>query len=270
MIATVGSGFIPLPSRHVVFFNLTRLRRRVLKRPNSIAVHSMLISEIYQSKQGEGLLTGTPSVFLRTSGCNLRCGFCDTPFASWEPEGETMSLDDIVRRIQDVAQGSRHVVITGGEPMLPREIESLCSRLSELDFHITIETAGTIFRDLKCDLMSISPKLSNSDPDPVRAGKWLKRHRETRFQPDIVRRLMEGYAYQLKFVVDSIEDLDEIENCLNSYGHFDPQRVLLMPQGVTLEELEAREAWLEPLCQQRGFTLCRRWHIVWYGNKRGT
>lgn len=230
----------------------------------------MLISEIYQSKQGEGLLTGTPSVFVRTSGCNLRCGFCDTPFASWEPEGESMSLDDIVQRIQDVADGAEHVVITGGEPMLPREIETLCARLGELGFHITIETAGTIFRSLNCDLMSISPKLSNSDPDPERAGKWLQRHRETRNRPDVARELMEAYIYQLKFVVDSISDIDDIESCLEAIGSFDPQRVLLMPQGVTLEELEAREAWLEPLCRQRGFTLCRRWHIVWYGNKRGT
>lgn len=181
-----------------------------------------------------------------------------------------MSMDSIVHQIQAVADGAKHVVITGGEPMLPREIETLCGRVAAMGFHITIETAGTIFRELDCDLMSVSPKLSNSDPEASRAGKWLARHREMRDRPEIVRQLIDAYDYQLKFVVDSVGDIDEIEHCLEAIGNFDPQRVLLMPQGISLEALEAREAWLEPLCQERGFKLCRRWHIVWYGNKRGT
>ena len=149
----------------------------------------MLISEIYQSRQGEGLLTGTPSVFVRTSGCNLRCGFCDTPFASWEPVGDQMSISEIIDKVHlsakpdDPENGdsqSRHVVLTGGEPMLQREVVQLCKEIKSAGFHITIETAGTIFHQLDCDLMSISPKLSNSDPQPSRAGEWLAKHQSKR------------------------------------------------------------------------------------------
>ena len=242
----------------------------------------MFISEIYQSRQGEGLLTGTPSVFVRTSGCNLRCGFCDTPFASWNPEGETLSIAEVVNRVVTAARATdsdlktrdpadaRHVVITGGEPMLPNEIEALCGQLKELGFHITIETAGTIHRDLACDLMSISPKLSNSDPDPRRAGKWLERHQKTRRQPDSIRKLIDQFNYQQKFVVNDPVDMVEIEAFLALIKPLDLARVLLMPQGIQQEELAERESWLEPICQARGYQLCRRWHILWYGNKRGT
>ncbi|MDG1872537.1 MAG: 7-carboxy-7-deazaguanine synthase QueE [Mariniblastus sp.] len=230
----------------------------------------MLISEIYQSRQGEGILTGTPSVFVRTSGCNLRCGFCDTPFASWQPEGEPFTVEEIVSRINDVKADARHVVITGGEPMLPREINQLCSEIKCAGFHITIETAGTIFQSLDCDLMSISPKFSNSDPQESRAGEWVKRHRATRNRPDVVLHLMETYGYQLKFVIDIPSDLDEILEYLKLVNPNDKSRVLLMPQGVTLDELESRRQWLEPVCQKYGFSFCPRMHIQWYGNKRGT
>ncbi len=251
----------------------------------------MLISEIYCSRQGEGLLTGTPSVFVRTSGCNLRCGFCDTPFASWQPEGNSILVDDVVQQAIDHAQqfidDVKHTVITGGEPMLPREINELCQRIRAAGFHITIETAGTIDRDLDCDLMSISPKLSNSDPMESRAGEWRKKHQNSRHRPEIVRSLIERYDYQLKFVVDTPDDIKEIIDYLAEVENaeiesvdspptdatasvIDRRRVLLMPQGIEVEELEQKAQWLVPLCEQHGFTYCPRRHIEWYGNKRGT
>ena len=230
----------------------------------------MLISEIYRSLQGEGLLTGTPSVFVRTSGCNLRCGFCDTPFASWEPEGEKMSLGEIVERVRSVASDAEHVVLTGGEPMLPREVTELCARFQDAGFYITIETAGTIYHDLKCDLMSISPKFSNSDPDESRAGEWRIKHQQTRNRPEIVQRLLDQYPYQLKFVVDQPEDVDEIQAYTQQLNGLSTDRILLMPQGVTQTELATRSQWLEPICHELGFQFCPRKHIEWYGNKRGT
>jgi len=230
----------------------------------------MLISEIYRSLQGEGLLTGTPSVFVRTSGCNLRCGFCDTPFASWEPVGEQMSVTEIVQRFQSNADGAKHVVVTGGEPMLPREIVELCSELHQSNFHITIETAGTIYRDLKCDLISISPKFSNSDPDENRAGEWRRKHQQARNRPEIVQQLISEHDYQLKFVVDVPTDIDEISSYVNQLTGVEPTQVLLMPQGIEQHELEARQVWLEPICLELGFKFCPRKHIEWYGNKRGT
>lgn len=186
----------------------------------------LLISEIYLSRQGEGLLTGTPSLFVRTSGCNLRCSFCDTPFASWKPEGQYLEVPQILQQIDSLASdpaqsvetidlsGSfpiRHVVITGGEPMVAKNLPELCQQLHQRGFHITVETAGTLFRELPCDLMSISPKFSNSTPTVSQAGaKWHQRHETIRFQPQVVQQLVNRYDFQLKFVVDSPADLQEI------------------------------------------------------------
>ena len=87
-------------------------------------------NQVPQSVQGEGLLTGVPSVFVRTSGCNLRCWFCDTPYTSWSPEGGDMSTDEIVAQVEE--WDSTHVVVTGGEPMLWAELMPLCQRLKEI------------------------------------------------------------------------------------------------------------------------------------------
>src|ERR1700691_6312109 len=108
------------------------------------------ISEIFYSVQGEGMLVGVPSVFVRTSGCNLRCAWCDTPYTSWQPEGEERSLDSIVDEVN--SHGASHVVVTGGEPMIGPEIEEMTRRLTQ---HITVETAGTVDANVRCDLMSI-------------------------------------------------------------------------------------------------------------------
>ena len=102
----------------------------------------MLISEIFYSIQGEGTLTGMPSVFVRTAGCNLRCAWCDTPYASWQPEGKPLTIDDIVAEV--IRHPTQHVVLTGGEPMAAPGIADLASELKLLGRHVTIETAATI------------------------------------------------------------------------------------------------------------------------------
>src|SRR5262245_8062758 len=123
----------------------------------------MRVAEIYRSIQGEGLLTGTESVFVRASGCNLRCWYCDTPFTSWSPEGDDLSVEEIVSRVLEYR--CEHVVLTGGEPMLFAELIPLAAALRKAEKHITIETAGTLYLPVACDLMSISPKLANSTPN---------------------------------------------------------------------------------------------------------
>ncbi len=228
----------------------------------------MFISEIYQSKQGEGRLTGTPSVFVRVSGCNLRCDFCDTPYASWAPEGQTFAVNDLVEKV--IEFDCEHVVMTGGEPMIFQKIPELCRQLSNANKHITIETAGTCFADVDCDLMSISPKLSNSTPSESRAGRWRQQHEKARYRPDVVQKLMDNHDYQLKFVVATESDCDEAREFLDQLNHVRNDNVLMMPCGTTIEELDEICQWLEPLCQQIGFQLCDRMHIRWYGNKRGT
>jgi len=228
----------------------------------------VLISEVYRSRQGEGLLTGTESVFVRLSGCNLRCGFCDTPYASWQPEGTQVTVDEVVRQV--TAFATRHVVLTGGEPLLFPEVVPLCEQLREADHHITIETAGTVLQSVACDLMSISPKLSNSTPSAARAGTWQDRHERARDVPTVIQHLTNGYEYQLKFVVASLADCQEVEAWLQRYPTARRDRVLLMPQGTDLTELDAIAAWLVPYCRDRQLIFCPRRHIEWYGAVRGT
>ncbi len=228
----------------------------------------MRIAEIYKSVQGEGLLTGTPCVFVRASGCNLRCWFCDTPFASWRPEGVDLSVDEIWAQVDE--WDCEHVVLTGGEPMLFAELIPLCAGLRERGQHVTIETAGTLYLPLDCNLMSISPKQSDSGPRGEGLARWRHRHEDTRRRVDIVQQLIAEHPYQLKFVVDRPEQLDEIETDLEAYGSVDPRRVLLMPQGTTVVELAARREWLEPYCETAGYIYCPRKQIEWFGAARGT
>ncbi len=229
---------------------------------------SFRVAEVFPSLQGEGLLTGTPSVFIRFSGCNLRCRFCDTPYASWHPEGERLTLDDLVSRLRQYP--ARHVVITGGEPMLFPGLPRLCEALDRLGRHITIETAGTRYLSLACHLMSISPKLSNSTPDAAKHPRWPAIHDRRRWQPEIVRRLTAEYDYQLKFVVDRPEDCDEVAAYLHHVPAVRKDRVLLMPQGTDPAELERKGRWLEPYCARHGLVFCPRKQIEWFGCRRGT
>src|SRR5258706_10132144 len=168
------------------------------------------------------MLVGVPSVFVRTSGCNLRCAWCDTPYTSWQPEGDERAIESIAQDVE--RHGASHVVVTGGEPMSAPEITELTRRLAG---HLTIETAGTVDADVRCDLMSISPKLANSTPE----GRWAAQHDRLRFQPDVLRRLMAGYDYQLKFVVAQRADLDEIHRILEEV-QANRSKVILMPEGI--------------------------------------
>lgn len=228
----------------------------------------MKIAEIYKSIQGEGLLTGEPSVFIRASGCNLRCWFCDTPYASWQPEGEDYAVDEIIAEVEE--WDVKHVVITGGEPMLFAEMIPLCRELKRRGRHITIETAGTLYLPAACDLMSISPKLSTSGPDPERHAHWARRHERQRLQREVLMRLMAEYDYQLKFVIDRVADVAEVEEMLATLPAVAADRVLLMPQGRTMEEMASRSLWLAELCHERGWTLCPRRQLEWFGPVRGT
>ncbi|MDH3719617.1 MAG: 7-carboxy-7-deazaguanine synthase QueE [Planctomycetota bacterium] len=228
----------------------------------------MRVAEIYKSVQGEGFLSGTPSVFVRTSGCNLRCWFCDTPYTSWTPEGSDLSLDAVIAQVAE--WDTRYVVLTGGEPMLQAELIPLAQRLQSAQRHITVETAGTLYLPVACDLMSISPKLSNSTPSPQRDAAWSRRHEATRHQPEVMRRLLAEYPYQVKFVVDSRADCDEIHAYLAQFPEIATDRVMLMPQGTDAATLERTGSWLESYCRREGWHFCPRQQIHWFGLVRGT
>lgn len=231
----------------------------------------MLISEIFYSLQGEGELTGVPSVFVRTSGCNLRCAWCDTPYASWNPEGTQRSVAQIVAEVESHGN-ARHVVLTGGEPMIAKEIHAVATELKTAGRHITIETAATVKPDgIACDLASLSPKLLNSAPDSIEHATWRKKHEATRWQPDVVRAWVDAYPYQFKFVVARPEDVEELEHMLAALHREIPRhKVLLMPEATSLEKMRDRAGWLGELCKARGYRYAHRLHIELYGNKRGT
>jgi 7-carboxy-7-deazaguanine synthase len=230
----------------------------------------MFIAEIFHSIQGEGELTGLPSVFVRTSGCNLRCNWCDTPYASWNPEGREWTVAEILEEVDKYA--TRQVVLTGGEPMVAKGIRELAAALREKGKHITIETAGTISPGgIACDLASLSPKLKNSAPNGELFEAWHGRHEKLRWQPQVVREWVENYPFQLKFVVSTENDLDEIQLLLSELGgKIPPEKVLLMPEGITVEALRAREATLVELCRRHGYRYCHRLQIELFGNRRGT
>jgi len=218
----------------------------------------MVINEIFYSLQGEGLLTGVPSVFIRLAGCPLRCRGCDTKYALEPTAGDDLSVGQIIDKVKQWQ--CRFAVITGGEPMANSQLPELADALKKLDKHITIETAGIKFiPNLACDLMSISPKLSNSRgknaPDP--------------FSPKAVRQLIKNYTHQLKFVVDSAEDLPEIQSALKQIGNVNPEKVMLMPQAKTRKELLAKSPMVAELCQKTGYVFCQRLQILLYDGARG-
>jgi len=224
------------------------------------------ISEIFYSIQGEGTLIGVPSVFVRTSGCNLRCVWCDTPYTSWAPEGSDMTVEQIAEQVALFA--AKHVVVTGGEPMIAPQIVPLTERLKQQDLHITIETAGTVMAPVVCDLMSISPKLKNSVPLERDGGRWAAQHERTRWQPDVLKSLMAEYEYQLKFVIADLPDLDEVEEMRKALDA--PRgKVLLMPEGTTAETIRQRAVWLAEGCKRHGFRFSPRLHVDLWGDKRG-
>ena len=240
----------------------------------------MKVAEIFRSLQGEGLLAGTPSTFVRASGCNLRCVWCDTPYTSWEPEGESLTGGEILDRVRSLPP--RHAVVTGGEPLLFPEAVEVCRLLRREGWHVTVETAGTVLpegvglpgSEPIADLMSVSPKLASSGPPADTPGGWAGRHQAARRRDDVLRSLMAAGAYQLKFVIDSPADLAEALAWLADLGlgtgGVAADRVCLMPQGRSAEELTATAAWLEPECARLGVHFAPRHHVAWFGHVRGT
>ena len=231
----------------------------------------MKISELFFSIQGEGELTGVPSVFVRTSGCNLRCRWCDTKYASWKPEGDNVTINDLLDKV--CSYPARHVVISGGEPMIAKGIEEFTHLLKESGKHITIETAGTISPNgIQCDLASLSPKLSDSTPKEGDINKeWIDRHESKRLDYDILSEWVNSYNFQLKFVVSKEEEIKEIQNVISRIeGKILPEKVLLMPEGIDPDTLRSRYDLLIGLCKENGYRLCHRLHINLFGNTPGT
>jgi len=226
----------------------------------------MRINEIFYSLQGEGFLAGVPSVFVRLAGCPLRCRWCDTKYAWATTAGARYGIEKIIRTVQRYQ--TRFTVITGGEPMMTPDLPELVRKLKECGKHITIETAGIAFMpDLPCDLMSISPKLSNSTPtEPELAAV----HEDMRLDLAVLGELIDNYSYQLKFVVDSQADLPEIQQTIENLGNVDPEKVMLMPQAATREQLLAKSPMIAEMCRDTGFAFGQRLHVMLGNGEKGT
>ncbi|WP_408958873.1 7-carboxy-7-deazaguanine synthase QueE [Natrinema sp. 74] len=226
------------------------------------------INELFHSLQGEGTLAGVPSVFVRTSGCNLRCWFCDSYHTSWEPTHAWLDLEEIVAEIE--AYDADHVVLTGGEPLLHEESVALLEELDDRGYHTTVETNGTIYRDAPIDLASISPKLESSTPtperDPTGDGEWAERHENDRIDRETLARLVEDYDCQLKFVVTDGDDMPEIHELLADLraaadAPIRDDDVLLMPEGATRQRLAETRTRVAELAMEHGFRYTPRLHV---------
>ena len=225
----------------------------------------MIINEIFYSLQGEGFLAGVPSIFIRLSGCPLRCRWCDTKYAWHEDSGDEKTIEEIISEI-DKWQ-CRHVVITGGEPMMNPQLPDLVLQLKTAGKHITIETSGIAYLpDLSCDLMSISPKLSNSIPDDEKSKEF---HESSRLDLAVLGELVDHYDFQLKFVVNDESDLNEIEDTIEHLGNVNPEKVMLMPQASTRSELLQKSPIVAELCKRTGFSFSQRLQVLLWNNQKG-
>jgi len=222
------------------------------------------VAETFCSLQGEGSLVGVPSFFIRTSGCALRCRWCDTAYASFQPEGTTRSVAELVAEAR--ASGPGHVVLTGGEPLVQRDIGALTHSLRQAGLHVTVETAGVAAPEMECDLLSVSPKTSSSDPD----GAWRGRHQRRRADLGPLRSLLARFGeHQVKLVIQQASDLDEVLELLKRIGPVAPERVLLMPEGASAAEVAARAPMVAALCLEHGFRYTPRLHLDLFGEGRG-
>lgn len=221
---------------------------------------------MFYTLQGEGRFTGRPSLFLRFSGCNLRCEWrnedgsstkCDTPYSSYNPDKNRKSIDEVMEDILEYP--CKDIVITGGEPYLQKNMLFLIDKLVEVGKYITVETNATIYFETKAQFISMSPKLSSSC---VSENPFYKKHHEKRWNIQAMQSFIEQHEYQLKFVINSKEDLDEVDLLLEQLGHLAPDKVYLMPQGDELSQLIAKESYLINLCKARGFNFCPRLHIM--------
>ncbi|ACV46723.1 MULTISPECIES: 7-carboxy-7-deazaguanine synthase QueE [Halomicrobium] len=235
------------------------------------------INELFHSLQGEGKLAGVPSVFVRTSGCNLRCWFCDSYHTSWEPSHAWLTIDEIVAEIE--GYDADHVVVTGGEPLIHEETVDLLERLDERGYHTTVETNGTVAVDAPIDLASVSPKLASSTPtperDPTGEGDWEQRHEQRRLDHEALATLVERYPTQLKFVVTGPDDVAEIDRTVEELRErtettIDDADVLLMPEGQTRSDLDETRGVVADLALEHGYRYTPRLHVDLWNDAPGT
>ena len=218
--------------------------------------------EIFASIQGEGASIGRPSTFVRLALCNLACSWCDTKYTwDWAHFEIVLASDvEIIERVTSL--GVVNVVVSGGEPLMQQDaLAAIAEQLARTGHRIEIETNGT-FRpnsSLQRDISqwNVSPKLTTSG-DAARLR--------------LIDRPLEWFAQSenawFKFVIDIPSDLEEVSEIMNKYA-VPRERVILMPLGTSIEELDERSAWLADACVRRGYRFSTRMHILLWGDERG-
>ena len=264
-------------------------------------MNNLPVVEMFHSIQGEGKYTGYPSVFIRVTGCNLRCVFkgsiCDTSYTSFNPEKPICGTPEEVyeefnKLIKDFPE-TKHIVITGGEPLLYRDgvkrLIELIDGIMDREYIYTIETNGTLppidpWRNSSgidmehiIDLHSVSPKLSTSvDHNCVHLTKEQRdRHNKTRINMDSLSKYASRFytpsigSVQFKFVYSGEESLIEIRDILNQFDYIENDSILLMPEGTTNEQLNNIQRECVEVCLKEGWRFCDRLHIRIFGDIRG-
>lgn len=186
----------------------------------------MNVMEIYRSIQGEGMLMGVPTTFVRFFACNLRCSWCDTKYSWSVREGGTweyLTPEEVARQVE--ALGARHIVLTGGEPTLQKQLPALARLLQQRGHHLTIETNATLFPQEALpliDLWSLSPKLSSAGENYLRLPVLQA----------FLENLRPGQQ-QWKFVVRDQDDLQTLQDLLTQFPLFQRRQlpIILQPEG---------------------------------------
>jgi organic radical activating enzyme len=215
--------------------------------------------KVFYTLQGEGVTIGSPAVFIRLHFCNLRCNFCDTPY-TWkdDKEKEEWSVEKMAEEIKKADVGnSLRLIITGGEPMVQqRQIIELLKLIPE--YKVEIESNGTIPPppELWHCQFNCSPKLSNS-------GDHEGRRRFVPETLEIINKIENSY---FKFVVREPKDLEEIER---EYApHIDKSKIILMPEGVTMEDNLKHMQAVAEIAKEKSLRVIPRLQIIIWGNKR--
>lgn len=210
-----------------------------------------VLNEIFYSIQGEGLNAGKPAIFVRFGNCNLKCTWCDTKY-TWHPDvrdNKEASLEQVFAGIRKYPE-CQHLVITGGEPMLQQPVISAI-RKEFPAYYIEVETNGSqavqCFDDV--DLFTVSYKTSNSGNAPYE-----------------LKTKNEKCVY--KFVVCGEGDFEEIEDVIRRY-ELPAEKIFLMPEGTTREEILKKSDLIAEYCKQRGYQFTTRLHILMWGPERG-
>ena len=244
--------------------------------------------------QGEGKLLGTACLFIRTSGCNLRCAWvgadgngspCDTPYSSHHAETNMMEVDDVVQLVHANRGNMKYVVVSGGEPTMQKGVVELLAKLQSIGMHTTIETNATIFNESMArhiNLVSMSPKLASSTPwsdNLLNTGidyseHWAKKHESKRRNIDTIQKYIDAAKlydndFQLKFVVQNPGDIEEIENdFLAHLTGWTADDVVLMPEGTSSDMLADRSYWAIEAAINKGWRFTPRLHIELFGKAR--